>query len=613
MTRSSIRCAVVLAGALAMALGGAAQATLIGLWQFNEGAGTQTADASGNGLNGVLSAQTGSSVPAWITGQSGAAGDHALRFGVGGNNMNLVRAAYQPIMDNPSATHQVTLAAWVSSEEVYEGGILSMYNYGRVVQRNMFSLYLDSLYTADAVSGSLNLFGTDAHYYDNPATEIPVSPDSSTAPAWTHVAMTYDGTDMKFYVNGTLKDTFNAPGVIESDWYSWVEMGNQASYDRQLAGALDDVAIFDTALDQADVARIMGGDFTGFGPPAREGAHAYGAAVAALNPTHYYHFGEAGVVAHDSGVGTPIHGVLQQGNPGGADLVTFGPEPAGGEYGDFPGFGATPGNQSFGAKDVGMVYLGPGGALAAEQMTFSTWFGAPSGTGTIQWDRIFSNGQSDNNFQIAIHESESVSEAGLYIMSDDDNQSQTRLLRAETLNLLDSKWHHLVVTRDGDNAADMKLVIDGVDWTASLIGAPYGFLKGDDAGGAFLAGMGMGVLQRFSGLMDETAIWVGSALSVQDAIALYAAAFAPPPPGDANRDGVVDKKDAALLAAHWLSDQGVSWDTGDFNDDGVVDDLDLAILAANWTAQGGAAVPEPSMLAGLAALVLALLVARRRR
>ncbi|MBN2025112.1 MAG: PEP-CTERM sorting domain-containing protein [Pirellulales bacterium] len=85
-----------------------------------------------------------------------------------------------------------------------------------------------------------------------------------------------------------------------------------------------------------------------------------------------------------------------------------------------------------------------------------------------------------------------------------------------------------------------------------------------------------------------------------------------PPPGDADRDGDVDKDDAALLAANWLT-SGASWSQGDFNDDGLVDDLDLAILAANWGTgvPAGAAVPEPSVLALLAGL--GLLWALRRR
>ncbi|MBN2024859.1 MAG: PEP-CTERM sorting domain-containing protein [Pirellulales bacterium] len=75
--------------------------------------------------------------------------------------------------------------------------------------------------------------------------------------------------------------------------------------------------------------------------------------------------------------------------------------------------------------------------------------------------------------------------------------------------------------------------------------------------------------------------------------------------GDTNNDGVVDKKDAAVLAANWLTDVGTAGArAGDLNGDRMVDDLDLAILSANWRpGPTTAAVPEP----GTAALLLATL------
>jgi hypothetical protein len=87
----------------------------------------------------------------------------------------------------------------------------------------------------------------------------------------------------------------------------------------------------------------------------------------------------------------------------------------------------------------------------------------------------------------------------------------------------------------------------------------------------------------------------------------------PPPriPGDANRDRVVDDKDASILAAHWQQTGG--WGDGDFNEDGVVDDKDAAIMAAHWgeTVEGTAEVPEPGTLVLLAGVLLSLLVWRR--
>jgi len=91
------------------------------------------------------------------------------------------------------------------------------------------------------------------------------------------------------------------------------------------------------------------------------------------------------------------------------------------------------------------------------------------------------------------------------------------------------------------------------------------------------------------------------------------------PPGDANRDGVVNAEDAAILAAHWLQGAGAGWGDGDFNNDKRVDDLDASILAAHWAYSGSqaAAVPEPSAamlaIAGLVTLTACRWRSRARK
>jgi hypothetical protein len=84
--------------------------------------------------------------------------------------------------------------------------------------------------------------------------------------------------------------------------------------------------------------------------------------------------------------------------------------------------------------------------------------------------------------------------------------------------------------------------------------------------------------------------------------------------GDANRDGVVNGSDFALLGANWQG-TGKTWDQGDFNDDGLVNGSDFALLGGKWQVtkvpvaiQG---VPEPSTLA-MFGLAGALFAARRR-
>ena len=59
----------------------------------------------------------------------------------------------------------------------------------------------------------------------------------------------------------------------------------------------------------------------------------------------------------------------------------------------------------------------------------------------------------------------------------------------------------------------------------------------------------------------------------------------------------------------------MTWFEGDFNDDGVVNDKDAAILAAHWHAgmTESGSVPEPTTLVLLAGAVASMLLWRRAR
>ncbi|MBN2217110.1 MAG: PEP-CTERM sorting domain-containing protein [Pirellulales bacterium] len=632
MRRLSAAAPVFLAVVLAFVVVGSSHATLIGLWRFDEGTGTDAVDSSGNGLDGDLRAQTGSNQPDWIDGHTGTVGDTALRFGVGGSR-NIMVADYQPVMDSPSASNAFTVAAWVSSEQVNELSTPGT-EYGRLFQRWEMLMYMDKLSTIDSTGMTLNLgfpveTGWSVDVYDKTETVVPVSSDSSTSPQWTHVSATYDGTDMRFYVDGTLKYTHNLEALgevrnLRGDWLGAINIGNRwdvhGSYDRQFVGAIDDVAYFDTALTSTEIGQIMGGDFTGFDTRVVQGNHVYGAVADSLAPTHYYRFGTTGVIAHDSGAAaTPIDGVLRAYH-GGMELDSLGPGTSDG----LPGFETSPGNAGLGPRTAdtagfGSVYLGPGTEWDEEVMTFSGWVALAPSTGNVVWDRVFTNSQAENNFQVIIHDDVQTGEvAGLYLATDDEfiGGLTSAVLPKTAVDLVDTEWHHIFVVRDGDGIDNLTVVIDGVDYSSLLSASGVISSYGDGEGNAYLAGSGA-FTDMFSGVMDEVSIWVGEARTVADAQKLYAAGDGSLPliPGDANVDGTVDESDAAVLAENW-GKSNANWVMGDFNKDGSVGAADAAILAANWgegTTESNP-VPEPStlVLAILGAVGLAAFSRRRK-
>ena len=96
-----------------------------------------------------------------------------------------------------------------------------------------------------------------------------------------------------------------------------------------------------------------------------------------------------------------------------------------------------------------------------------------------------------------------------------------------------------------------------------------------------------------------------------------------PPPGDADRDGVVNVLDLATLANNDGTTSGATWARADFNGDGAVDVHDLAALANTYNfgtgtdagslpPTAGVELPEP-VSAVMLLLGLPLLLIRRRK
>jgi len=73
---------------------------------------------------------------------------------------------------------------------------------------------------------------------------------------WTHLAMTYDGTTIRRYVNGALSGTRAAKGAIAASSYP-LRFGGNAVWKEWFKGRLDEVRVYDRALSPAHIATDM--------------------------------------------------------------------------------------------------------------------------------------------------------------------------------------------------------------------------------------------------------------------------------------------------------------------------------------------------------------------
>lgn len=204
-------------------------AGLVGHWKLNEGSGSTARDASGNGNDGTLTSST------WTTGVLGG----AIDFDGSSSYVSIPNDATLQLTSAMSVTAWIKGDAWgsgVSVNAIARKGEDNPNNYQLAIADGQVSFYLD----------------------DNDGNGHRGNTVLSTG-RWYHVAATWDGTTVRIYVNGILDksppDTDS--GAIGTDARP-LYIGGRASAD-YFDGSIDDVRLYDRALNAAEVAELARG------------------------------------------------------------------------------------------------------------------------------------------------------------------------------------------------------------------------------------------------------------------------------------------------------------------------------------------------------------------
>lgn len=215
---------------------GEAQGGLVGYWNFDEGFGTTAGDSSGHDNTGTLY-----NGPVWVDGKVGK----ALSFDGADDYVQT------PQSNSLDVTGQVTVEAWIFPRAyVDDTGCDS-----HIISRCDYSgghLYVLGTFSNGKVSFSVNPY-PDAH------------PSAVTLPlnAWAHLAMTYDGSYVRLYINGEFDSSYSQSGPIytTSNWLAigckptgpWGGAGTYAYFN----GMIDEVRIYNRALSQQEIQTDM--------------------------------------------------------------------------------------------------------------------------------------------------------------------------------------------------------------------------------------------------------------------------------------------------------------------------------------------------------------------
>ena len=207
---------------------------IVGLWHFDEGSGVVTvADSSGNAFDGTVYGAT--------TGEPGKFGN-ALSFDGSGDYVDCGIA-----VDN-TITTGVTLEAWIKPALKQNGGIISNdYTLGNKKGYDFF------LWAAHDTYGRLYIdFGSGSAV----GRTWWAIPSSDWYDQWHHVAATWDGSDIRLYVDGSqvatvaFGGTYSDPG--KATLIGGINYGTlpYCSFN----GLIDEVRIWNEALSGTEIA-----------------------------------------------------------------------------------------------------------------------------------------------------------------------------------------------------------------------------------------------------------------------------------------------------------------------------------------------------------------------
>ncbi len=202
---------------------------LVAYWAFDENEGEVASDSSGNGHDGTLVGD-----PQWVDGQMGS----ALQFDQAGDEISIPFHA-----DLNQETF--TICAWANTETGGTGHRAVVSSRDDFPQRG-FIFYATPNNTWQFWTG-----GGGWKSVQGPAVQLD---------EWEHLAGVYTDGSQKFYVNGELAGERDDAAVqinTAQEFLIGAGANETANHNYFFRGMIDEVCLFDRALDESEITAIM--------------------------------------------------------------------------------------------------------------------------------------------------------------------------------------------------------------------------------------------------------------------------------------------------------------------------------------------------------------------
>jgi hypothetical protein len=199
---------------------------LVAAYGFNSGSGVQVTDASGQGNTGTISSAT------WTTaGKFGA----ALSFNGTSSWVTIADAASLDL------TSGMTIEAWVNPA--------AGTGWRTVVLKEGSNTLAYSLYSANNASRPAAYVHTTGDVGLNGTAAVPLN-------TWTHLALTYDGSALRIFVNGAQVNSRALAGSATVTSGA-LRIGGNSVWGEYFKGLIDEVRIYNRALTAGEIQTDM--------------------------------------------------------------------------------------------------------------------------------------------------------------------------------------------------------------------------------------------------------------------------------------------------------------------------------------------------------------------
>ena len=197
--------------------------SLISEWNFNEGNGSKVSDPI-NKLNGEIQGAS------WVSGVNG----NCLSFDGEDDNVSI------PHSSNLAFQDELTISAWAKSKE---------YKEAKIAQKGDWDGY---------GIGGTKWGGWKGHIRLNndQSTSIESKDGRPILNEWYHIALTYNGSILKLYINGQLNATKSVSGQLKVNSRD-ISIGSDSGKQKFFNGLIDEVKFYNKALGHTEIQAIF--------------------------------------------------------------------------------------------------------------------------------------------------------------------------------------------------------------------------------------------------------------------------------------------------------------------------------------------------------------------